>query len=144
MKLDIEAHPRFPIAILFDFGNNMRGPRERSGYWAEMTVGKQKEAKDFQFGYSFIRIEKDAVIGAWNESDLRSSTNVLNHKLNFAYMVHSKVTAQYTAWIGRLANPRANTSLVPSGVRAACTGSDVSNCRDPYLKRMQFDVIYKF
>lgn len=144
MKLDIEAHPRFPIAILFDFVNNMRGPRERSGYWAEMTVGKQKEAKDFQFGYSFIRIEKDAVIGAWNESDLRSSTNVLNHKLNFAYMVHSKVTAQYTAWIGRLANPRANTSLVPSGVRAACTGSDVSNCRDPYLKRMQFDVVYKF
>ena len=31
------------------------------------------------------RIEKDAVIGAWNESDLRSSTNVLNHKLSFAY-----------------------------------------------------------
>jgi len=144
MKLDIETHPRFPVAILFDFVNNMRGPRERSGYWAEMTVGKQKDAKDVQFGYSFIRIEKDAVIGAWNESDLRSATNVRNHKLSFAYMVHPKVTAQYTAWIGKLANPRDNTSLVPSGVRAACTGSDVSSCRDPYLKRMQFDVIYKF
>ncbi len=144
MKLDIDAHPRFPVTILFDFVNNMRGSSERSGYWADLAIGKLKEAKDVQFGYSFIRIEKDAVIGAWNESDLRSSTNVRNHRLSFAYMVHPKVTAQYTAWVGQLANPRDNTSLIPSGVRAACTGSSVSDCSDPYLKRMQFDVIYKF
>lgn len=144
MKLDLDVHPRFPVGILFDFVNNMRGSRERSGYWAELTVGKQKEAKDVQFGYSFIRIEKDAVIGAWSESDLRSSTNVRNHRLNFAYMFHPKVTGQFTAWVGKLANPRDNVSLIPSGIRGACTGTDVSNCDDSYLKRLQFDVIYKF
>ena len=144
MKLDLDTHPRFPIAVLFDFVNNMRGSQERSGYWAELTIGKQKEAKDAQFGYSFIRIEKDAVIGAWNESDLRSSTNIRNHRLNFSYMFHSKVTGQFTAWIGKLANPRDNVSLIPSGIRGACTGADVSNCDDSYLKRLQFDVIYKF
>lgn len=144
LKLDLDTHPRFPVGILFDFVNNMRGSSERSGYWAELTVGKQKEAKDVQFGYSYIRIEKDAVIGAWNESDLRSSTNVRNHRLNFAYMFHSKVTGQFTAWIGKLANPRDNVSLIPSGIRGVCSGATAAICEDSYLKRLQFDVIYKF
>jgi hypothetical protein len=144
MKLDLETSKRFPTSILFDFVNNVRGPRERSGYWAEIAVGKQKEAKDVQFGYTYIRIEKDAVISAFNESDLRSSTNVLNHRLQFAYMFKNNFTGQFTAWVGRLANPLMNTDLVPAGVRAACTGANVSGCRDPYLKRLQFDLIYKF
>ncbi len=144
MKLEYDLHPRLPMTLLFDYVNNLEGPRENQGYWAELTFGKQKEAKDLQFGYSFIRVEKDAVIGAWNESDLRSSTNVKNHRLSFAYMFHGKVTAQFTAWIGKLANPLDNVSLIPSGVRGACTGSSVSDCRDPHLKRLQYDVIYKF
>jgi hypothetical protein len=144
LKLDLETSKRFPTSILFDFVNNVRGPHERSGYWTEIAVGKQKEAKDVQLGYTFARIEKDAVVSAFNESDLRASTNVLQHKFQFAYMVKSNLTAQFTAWVGRLANPLMNTDLVPSGVRAACTGADVSNCRDPYLKRLQFDLIYKF
>jgi hypothetical protein len=144
MKLDLDTSARFPTSILFDFVNNMRGPKERSGYWAELTVGKQKAAKDVQFGYTYIRIEKDAVIAAFNESDLRASTNVLDHKLQFAYMFKNNFTGQFTAWIGRLATPLYNTDQVPAGVRAACTGANVSSCRDPYLKRLQFDLIYKF
>ena len=144
MKLELDTHPRFPTTIVFDFVNNVRGPSERSGYWAELTFGKQKEAKDVQFGYTYARIEKDAVISAFNESDLRASTNVLQHRFQVAYLFKSNVTGQFTAWVGKLANPLMNTDLVPAGVRAACTGSDVSNCRDPYLKRLQFDLIYKF
>ena len=90
MKLELDTHPRFPTTILFDFVNNVRGPRERSGYWTELTVGKTKEAKDMQFGYTYARIEKDAVIAAWNESDLRSSTNVLNHKIQFCLPVQEQ------------------------------------------------------
>jgi hypothetical protein len=144
MKLDLDTNPRFPTSILFNFVNNTRGPKERSGYWTELLVGKQKEAKDLQFGYSFIRIEKDAVISAFNESDLRASTNVIDHKLQGAYMFKSNFTGQFTAWIGKLANPLYNVDQVPAGVRSACTGANVSNCRDPYLKRLQFDLIYKF
>jgi hypothetical protein len=144
MKLDFDTSARFPTTLLFNFVNNVRGPRERSGYLTELTVGRTKEARDIQFGYSFFRIEKDAVIGAWNESDLRSSTNVLNHKFSFAYLIKSNVTGQFTAWIGKLANPWENSSLVPIGVRGPCTGADLSNCEDPYLKRLQFDLIYKF
>jgi hypothetical protein len=97
-----------------------------------------------QFNYTYIRIQEDAVIGAFNESDLRASTNVLDHKLQLAYMFKNNFTGQFTAWIGKLANPFHNVDQIPSGVRSACTGADVMSCRDPYLKRLQFDVIYKF
>ena len=143
-KLDIDISPRYPVTLQFDFVNNTRGPRERSGYWADFIIGRQREQRDLQFAYSFIRIEKDAVIGAFNESDLRSSTNVWDHKLQVAYMLKGNVTAQFTAWIGKLANPLDNIALIPASVRAACTGADTSHCEDPLLKRLQFDLIYKF
>ena len=117
MKLDFDTSERFPTSLVFNFVNNVRGSSERSGYWTELTVGKTKEAKDVQFGYAFIRIEKDAVIGAWNESDLRSSTNVRNHKISFAYQIKGNVTGQFTGWIGKLANPYDNRDLA--------VGSDV-------------------
>jgi hypothetical protein len=144
VKLDIDTSARFPTSLVLNFVNNVRGSSERSGYMGELLVGKTRAANDMQFGYAFFRIEKDAVIGAWNESDLRSSTNVLNHRFSYAYMIKSNVTGQFTAWVGRLASPWMNTNLVPIGVRGACTGADLPNCEDPYLKRLQFDVIYKF
>jgi hypothetical protein len=145
MKLDVDtASPCFPIALLFNFVNNVRGPQDRNGFWTEVAVGRQKEYKDLQFSYTYTSIDKDAVIAAFNESDLRSSTNVSNHKLLTAFMLHNNVTAQFTAWIGQLQNPLTNTELVPAGVRSACTGADKSACRDPFLKRLQFDLIYKF
>jgi len=144
MKLDFDTGPRFPTSLVSNFVNNVRGPRERSGYYSELTVGKTREAKDIQFGYGFFRIEKDAVIGAWNESDLRASTNVLNHKVSFAYMLHRNVSAQFTGWIGKLANPYDNNDLAIGSDVLRCTGSDQSGCRDNYLKRLQFDLIYKF
>ncbi len=123
MKLDIDTHPRFPTMIQFNFVNNMRGSRERSGYWADLMFGKTSAAKDVQFGYSFIRIEKDAVISAWNESDLRQATDVLNHRLLFTYMFHKNITGQITGWFGKKANATPDEN---------------------YLSRFQVDVIYKF
>lgn len=122
MKLDMDTHPRFPTTIVFNFVNNVRGPKERSGYYTEVAVGKQKDAKDLQFGYTLFRIEKDAAIYAFNDSDLREPTNIVNHRLQAAYLFHSKITGQFTLWIGK----RLNVATV-----------------DTYLKRFQFDLIYK-
>jgi uncharacterized coiled-coil protein SlyX len=136
---------RWPLTLTFNFVNNTRAINsERSGYWSEVTFGQLREAKDIQFGYSYIRIEREAVIGAFNESDLRASTNVKNHRVQLGYQTFNNVTLQWTMWLGKLADPFQNTSLVPSGIRSACTTAPFTNCRDSQLNRMQFDVIYKF
>lgn len=163
-QLDVRTKwPTFPINVLFNFTNNLRATQiiqngtntptgqadnpERSAYWAEIQFGRQQEQKDIQFGYTLIRIEKDAVIGAFNESDLRSSTNVRNHRLSFSYQARRNVQINYTLWLGRLGDARENTELVPPRRRlpgSACATSPFTGCKDTWLKRMQLDLVYKF
>jgi hypothetical protein len=143
--LDYKWSGRWPMMLMFNFVNNTRAATsERSGYWAEIAFGQLKEKKDVQFGYSYVWIEKDAVIGAFNESDLSSSTNVKNHRVQFGYQSFSNVTLQWTMWLGKLDDPFQNSSLVPSGIRSACTTAPFTGCHDSQLNRMQFDIIYKF
>jgi hypothetical protein len=142
--LDYKLHPRWPVLAQFNFVNNTRASRERSGYWAEIQFGRLNEPKDTQVGYTFARVERDAVIGAFNESDLRASTNVRNHRVNFGYQTHRNVSVIYTLWVGRLADPRDNLSLVPVASRATCASAPITGCIDPFLKRMQLDLVYKF
>jgi len=143
--LDYKWSGRWPMMLMFNFVNNTRAATsERSGYWAEISFGQLKEQRDIQFGYAYIWLEKDAVIGAFNESDLRSSTNVKNHRVQLGYQSFGNVTMQWTMWLGKLADPFQNSSLVPSGIRSSCTVAPFTGCHDSLLNRMQFDVVYKF
>jgi hypothetical protein len=101
-------------------------PRDRSAWWAEAQVGKTAERHDINFGYTFIRVEREAVLAAFNFSDLRQATNVVNHRFNFGYQIYKNVTLNYTLLVGR--QLRTATSPDP----------------EPWLKRMQVDAIYKF
>jgi hypothetical protein len=144
-RLDYAWSSRWPMMLQFNFVNNTRAATsERSGYWADIAFGQLRETRDIQFGYSWVWIEREAVIGAFNESDLRSATNVRNHRVLFGYQTHPNVTAQWTMWLGKLRDPFQNTSLIAPGVRSNCTTEPFVNCRDSMLNRMQFDLIYKF
>lgn len=144
-QFDYKWSGRWPMMLMFNSVNNTRGAtQQRSAYWAEIAFGQLREAKDVQFGYSYIWIEKDAVIGAFNESDLRSSTNVKNHRLLLGYQGFNNVTFQWTTWLGKLNDPFQNTSLVPSALRSGCTTAPFTDCHDSLLNRIQFDLIYKF
>jgi hypothetical protein len=162
---------RWPVNLLFDFNNNVRATHniqigtagltgrvdnpERSAYWAEITVGRQQESKDWQFGYSFARVERDAVITAFNESDLRAGSNLSQNRLNVSYRAYNNVTLSYTLWLGHIVNandPFTGTggaiALVPGGKRAipggSCSVAPFDGCTDNMLKRMQLDLIYTF
>lgn len=136
---------RWPLVAQFNFVRNTRAvDSERDGYWAELTLGRQAQPGDLQFGYAFIRIERDAVLAAFNESDLRAGTNVLNHRFQFRYRAAPRVSLEYTYLLGRLARPELTPDLVPASRRAGCLLVPAVNCRDPYLKRMQVDAVFRF
>ena len=165
------AWAKWPVNLMFDFNNNVRATRviqagtaaptgvahnnERSAYWAEITVGRMSEQKDLQFGWVFARIERDALITAFNESDLRAGSNLAQHRFNTQYRAFSNVTLSYSLWLGHVVNaadPLTGTggaiALVPGGKRAvagsACNVAPFTGCKDNTLKRMQFDIIYSF
>jgi len=149
-RIDIDTgHPKAPIALIGDYVQNMGAcdnlpnivstpaatatttyktavnspcfANQRRGYWAEGRVGRLQDKGDFQFGYTHIYIEREAVLGNFNYSDIRQGTNVTQHRLDTFYQFDKNVQLGFTALIGR---PLATT--------------------EPWLERLQFDSVFIF
>jgi hypothetical protein len=93
----------------------------RRGHWLEARFGRQAEKGDWQFSYTHMLIEREAVMSAFNFSDLRQNSEVLQNRVEAFYNWQKNVQFGFTGLFGR---PLASTQ--------------------PYLKRLQFDVAYKF
>jgi hypothetical protein len=134
---------RFPVTALFNFAQNTRAcqnvaafvaagvpiacdPRSRQAYWAEAQFGQTKNKGDIRVGYTFARIEREAVVAAFVASDIRQPTNVAQHRIEGAYQLYPNVVFNATAFIGR--------QLVTAE----------SPVLERWTKRLQFDINYKF
>lgn len=130
---------RWPLMLQFNYANNTRActnlvhiavppacdPSDRNAYWAEAQFGADHEPGDVQFGYTFIRIEREAVLGAFNFSNLRAPTNVFTHRLNVGYQAYRNVNLTFTSLLGRQL-------------------TTATSAEERIVKRLQFDVVYKF
>jgi len=150
VKVDIKTgNDRFPLSFVGDYVQNMEAcsnlvniapapantstqtfkqtvnspcrSSSRRGYWAEGRVGRLQQKNDLQFGYTHLYIEREAVLGNFNYSDIRQGTNVTQHRFDFFYMFEKNVQLGFTALVGR---PLAST--------------------EPWLTRLQFDTVYVF
>ena len=134
---------RFPLTTIFNFADNTRAcenvaafvaagvaiscnSRDRQGYWAEAQFGQTKVKGDWRFGYTFARIEREAVVSAFDASDIRQPTNVAQNRIEAAYQAYPTVTLALTTFVGR----QLVTAQTPVEERS--------------VKRMQFDFNYKF
>ena len=144
-RIDIDTGARrWPVYALFDFAQNTRAcenrgiffaagvavpacdPHQRHAYWSELKFGQTKNKGDLLLGYTFARIERDAVLAAFNFSDLRQATNVLEHRVEAYYQAYPHVQIGITGLIGRQIVTA--QSLTP----------------ERWLKRFQFDTIFAF
>jgi hypothetical protein len=142
-RLDFKTpSARFPVWVLFDYVQNTRAcdnvvniavanrtacdPSDNHGYWVEFQTGRTSEKGDVNFGYAFIRLEREATLDAFNFSDLRAPTNIFNHRVIFNYQAYRNVQLGFTGLFGR-----------PLVTATSLTQENI-------LKRLQFDVVYKF
>jgi hypothetical protein len=144
-RLDLNANSkRWPVYVLTDFVQNTKAcdnlrvfltagvatptcdSRQRHGSWSEFKVGQTKNKGDLLLGYTFARIERDAVLGAFDMSDLRQATNVIEHRLEAYMQVQSHVQVGVTGLIGRQIVTAQSAAL------------------ERWLKRWQFDTIFSF
>ncbi|MGH9679230.1 MAG: hypothetical protein ACRD4Y_04710, partial [Candidatus Acidiferrales bacterium] len=145
-QIDFETpSERWPVAFIGDFAENTRAcenlrnlpasavltapcdPRARRGYWLEARVGRTSKAGDWQFRYTRIVIEREAVLGAFNYSEIFPSSSVEIHRPEILYQLFPNVTLQLNGLFGR-----------PLG----SAGSPVPV--EPLWERLQFDMTYKF
>lgn len=106
-----------------NFGCNSH---QRRGYWGEIQVGNAKKRGDWQFDYTRMFIEREAVLSNFDYSDIRQGSNVSEHRAMIIYQIHRNVQTDFTALIGR---PLNFGSLLPP---------------QNWLDRFQFDLIYTF
>ena len=151
-RIDIKtASDRWPIALIGDYVENTRAcenlpsitpapantssvvytqstnavcdSRQRSAYWLEGRVGRLLQHGDWQFAYTRAFIEREAVLGVFNASDIRQGSNVSQHRAEVLYQAHKNVQLVFSSYIGRPLHKPAN---------------------EDWLTRLQFDAIYKF
>lgn len=100
-RLDLKYSERWPVSLVFNFVTNTQtrgvvtaGPggadlilpnHENNGYWAEVQVGKAKQKGDLAFAYTFMQIEKDAVLTPFNFSDITQQSDSRAHRFQFGY-----------------------------------------------------------
>lgn len=163
--------PRLPINLLLEYENNLNAAdhpydytatgvgststpnaslgKQSHAYLADISIGQQKKKGDIQVGYAFLRQEQDATIASWGESDQRAPTNVLQHRIYGLWRVAPNTTASFTWWHGRTLDPYLENAILAPGMSvstAAGTGHLVpgSGAQEPWLNRLQFDLIYTF
>jgi TolA-binding protein len=134
---------KLPFNLLLEYEQNLNAAtsvvtatKQDKSYGFDVSLGQTKKKNDIQFGYAFWRQEQDAVIASFNESDQRSPTNLLQHKIYFNWKVKNNVTFGVTDFIGRTLNTALENAKRASGIPVGG--------KDPYLNRAQFDVIYSF
>src|SRR5215470_444616 len=110
--------------------------KQSHAYLIDASVGQQKNRGDVQFGYAWLRQEQDAVIASFSESDQRAPTNILQHRIYALWKLRQNTVAGFTWWHGRTLNSNLLNAALPSGVKAGQV--------EPWLNRLQFDLIYTF
>jgi hypothetical protein len=136
---------RWPLTFIGDFAENTRAcenvknipaaavysapcdPRARHGYWLEASIGRTQKKGDWQFSYTRIVIQREAVIGAFNYSEIFPTSNVEIHRSEILYQLFDRVTLQLNGLFGR--------PLVTAGSPPPV---------QPLLERLQFDMTYTF
>jgi len=148
-RLELKHSKRWPVTLLFNFVANTQahdvvtaGPggadlllpnNENKGFWSEVQVGQSKARGDLQLGYTFMHIEKDAVLTPFNFSDITQQSDARVHRFLFGYTVDPRVTFNVVG----IVTERLNGLLGPF----AATPPGSLN-RSTF--RVQFDTVLKF
>jgi hypothetical protein len=148
-RLDLTHSKRFPVMLLLNVVTNTQtrdvvtaGPDgadfvlpndEKNGYWAEIQVGKTQERGDWLFSYTFIRIEKDAVLTPFNYSDLAQLSDVRVQRFIVGYAVDPRVTLSLTGLFTKR----------PNGLLGVFGTTPPGSLNRP-TTRIQFDTLFRF
>ncbi len=96
------GRPQYPFAALADVVVNTRAAgSDNSGVWIAGSYGRATTVKTYAATYTFARVERDAVVSAYNFSDMSPATNVVMNMATFSYMPKNRVNLDFIAILTR-------------------------------------------
>ena len=156
-RADFTHSRKWPLMLLFNFVTNTQTHdvvtagaggadlllpnHEGQGYWAEFQVGKdilrlapdRITRGDSFFNYTFLRVEKDAILSPFNGSDLGQSTDMRVHRLFAGVALDPRVAFTFTGFFTQR----------PTGLLGAF-GPTPPGSLNRTLTRLQFDTMLRF
>ena len=94
------ATPRaeYPLSVTANWVVNTAAADDQdTGIWVDTRYGRAATPKSFMLGYTFARIERDAVVSSFAYSDMPSS-NALANLVWFSYMPAPRVNLDFTGF----------------------------------------------
>jgi hypothetical protein len=138
-NLDAENHPlNTKGAVMSTLGS------QNKEYGFDVGVGQVKNKNDIQVGYAWYREEQDAAIASFVESDQRAPTNILQNRIYALWKVRSNTLASFTWWHGRALNTNLENNVALFNNYSSVATISKPGQQEPYLNRLQFDLIYTF
>jgi hypothetical protein len=138
-NLDAEAHPlNTKGAVIKTLGS------QNKEYGFDFSVGQVKNKNDIQLGYAWYREEQDAAIASFVESDQRAPTNVLQNRIYALWKLRANTLASFTWWHGRALNTNLENNVALFNNYSSVATISKPGQQEPYLNRLQFDLIYSF
>ena len=138
-NLDAEAHPLSTKgAVLKTLGS------QNKEYGFDFSLGQVKNKNDIQLGYAWYREEQDAAIASFVESDQRAPTNILQNRIYALWKLRANTLASFTWWRGRALNTNLENNVALFNNYNSLATISKAGQQEPYLNRLQFDLIYTF
>jgi hypothetical protein len=138
-NLDAENHPlNTKGAVISTLGS------QNKEYGFDVSVGQVKNKNDIQVGYAWYREEQDAAIASFVESDQRAPTNILQNRIYALWKLRSNALASFTWWHGRALNTNLENNVALFNNYSSVATISKPGQQEPYLNRLQFDLIYTF
>jgi hypothetical protein len=93
----------YPLTALANIVINTRAvDNEDTGVWLTSSYGRAASVNTYAVSYTFARVERDAVVSAYNFSDMGPATNVIMNMATFSYMPKNRLNLDMTALFTRL------------------------------------------
>jgi Putative porin len=141
-NLDAAAHPLSAAAgtpVLTSLGS------QNKAYGFDVSLGQTVRKNDVQFGYSWYRQEQDSVLASIAESDQRAPTNIVQNKIYGSWKIRANTVANVTLWRGRVLNTfLENNAALYNNWGGAKSTITTAGQQEPWLNRLQFDLIYTY
>lgn len=87
-----------PVTVYGDYANNTAADSNKTGWLVGVTIGHAKKPGSWDLSYNYRKVEPDAVVGIFNDSDFRNGgTDGKGHKFagNLAVADNMSVGATY-------------------------------------------------
>jgi len=131
------AWPSLPVVATVEWHRNLRAASARdTAASVRFDAGRPQRRGDWLFGWHVFRVEQEAIMSGFGESDWRAPSNVLQHRIASGVNLHDHVQALFTWYRGRTLDRDAPGALLVPNLRA---GS-----RDPWANRFYFDLLYRY